>query len=294
MGTGAIIGIALVSLMLLAMPSLVGAVEEQRVEETDSSFTWTEVFPDNWASMTNALYEELTGTPGNISGGTMKMATAGAGPGTKVDITFTGMGVALIYATTDHGGIATVEIDGVSYDNIDFYSPDVTFQVKEVIATDLDNAQHVLTITRSGTKNPASGHYHLLVDAVDVYTPSPAEFTVSNLAISPTTVEVGNPVTITADIMNTGDLEGTYTVVLKINNAVVENKDVTVAGVATESVSFTVSENTTGTYQVAVDSQTGSFTVFSLTSELPILWIAVAVVVVVAAIGALLFIKKRK
>ncbi len=296
LGTGAIIGIALVSLMLLAMPSVVGAVGEQRVEETDPSFVWTEIASDNWASMTNDLYEELTGTPGNISGGTMKMATVGTGPGTKVDITFTGMGVALIYTTTDHGGIATVEIDNVSYDNIDFYSSDVTFQVKEVIATDLDNTQHVLTITRSGTKNPASGHYHLLVDAVDVYTQPPATF--SNFVISPATVELGQPVTITADVTNTSGLEGTYTVTLKIDGAAVENKDVTVAGGATESVSFTVSKNTTGTYQVAVDSQTGSFTVSEAAaeptgvSEPPILW--VAVVVVVAAIGALLFVKKRK
>ncbi len=280
---------------MLAMPSVVGAVEEQRVEETDPSFVWTDVSPITWSTMTNAMYEEQTGAPGNFSGGTIKIAAGSdPSPGSKVDITFTGTGVALIYTTTFAGGIATVEIDGVSYDNIDMYLPDVTFQVKKVIATDLDNAQHVLTITRSGTKNPASGHYQIIVDAVDVYAQSPAAFTVSNLGISPATVGVGQSVTITADVTNTGDLEGTHTVTLKIDDVVVENKDVTVAGGATGNVSFTVSKNTTGTYQVAVDGQTGPFTVFSLTSEPPILWIAVAVVVVVAAIGALLFIKKRK
>lgn len=288
------IGIILVSLMLLAMPPAVGA-REYRVEETDPSFVWTDFSPDNWFSMTNAQIEEITGTPSNLSGGTIKLVTSGTTP-CKVDITFTGTGIALIYFTHPSYGIATVEIDGVSYDNIDMYSPDLTltFQVKTVIATDLTNTQHVLTVTRSGTKNPAAAHWQINVDAVDVSATFPAAFTVSNLGMSPATVEPGQPVTITADVTNTGDLEGTYAVTLKIDGVAVENKDVTVAGGATGNVSFTVSKNTTGTYQVAVDSQTGSFTVFSLTSDLPILWIAVVAVVVAAAIGVLILVKKRK
>lgn len=243
-------GIVLVSLMLLAMSPVAEAVEVWRVEETDPSFVWT----GSWESEENPL----------VSGGTF---TGTSSLGDKVDITFTGTGIALIYATTDVLGIANVVIDGVLYDNIDMYSPgpapeNVVFQVKKVIATGLTNTRHVLTINCSGTKNPASRNYTIVVDAVDVYTPSPAAFTVSNLVISHTTVEVGKPVTITVDVTNTGDLEGTYNAILRIDGVLIENKDVTVAGGATETVTFSpVTKDATGTYTVDVGGQTKTFEV---------------------------------
>lgn len=366
------IGIVLVSLMLLVISPVAEAVEEQRVEETDPSFVWM----GEWDSANNAQCTEVTGVPGDLSGGTTKVTrSSDPSPGTKVDITFTGTGIALIYATWNLG-IVSVEIDNIPYDNIDMYSPDMVYQVKKVIATDLTNTQHVLTIICLGTKNPASASHGIFIDAVDVYAPSPAAFTVSNLVISPATVGVGQPVTITADVTNSGDFEGTYTVTLKIDDAAVENKDVTVAGGVTENVSFTVSKDTVGVYQVAVDGQTGAFAVFRITltfrdwqrnaltntsiyygfssgqethylgttddegkitsdnsdlagqtiyfrtsdgeyagsayvstaggevtaeltevpeiSEFPILWVVAAVVIVAVAIGAVVFVKKRK
>jgi len=251
------IGIVLVSLMLLAMPPVVEA-GETRVEETDPSFVWTQY----WDSTNNAQIAELLGVPGNLSGGTAKGTGSGAD---NVEITFSGTGIALIHLTAPSTGIAQVKIDGVSYDDIDMYSSDTVFQVKTVIATDLTNTQHVLTIICSGQKNPASTRHGILIDAVDVSAPFPAAFTVSDLTISPATVGVGQSVTITADVTNSGDLEGTHTVILKIDDAVVKNKDVTVAGGATENVSFTVNKDTVGVYQVAVDNQTGSFAVFRVT-----------------------------
>lgn len=352
------IGIVLVSLMLLAMPPVIEAVEVQRVEETDPSFVWT----GRWDACEDP----------NLSGGSGKVAFIGSGA--KVDITFTGTGVALIYGTYQAGPIVNVWIDGGPYPDIDMYSPNVRCQVKKVIATNLANTQHMLTIAVSDTKNPeASDGGQALIDAIEIYTPTPAAFTVSNITISPATVGVGQSVTITVNVTNSGDLGGAYTVTLKIDDVVVGNKDVTVAGGATETVSFTVSKGTTGVYGVAVDGQTGFFTVFSTTltfrdrqrnvlintsiyyglssgqetnylgttdndgkitsnnpelagktiyfktsdgkyagsvyvdatggevtaeltevSEFPTLWVVVAVVIVAAAIGALVLVKKRK
>lgn len=90
------IGIVLVSLMLLVISPVAEAVEEQRVEETDPSFVWM----GEWDSANNAQCTEVTGVPGDLSGGTTKVTrSSDPSPGTKVDITFTGTGIALIYAT---------------------------------------------------------------------------------------------------------------------------------------------------------------------------------------------------
>jgi len=93
--------------------------------------------------------------------------------------------------------------------------------------------------------------YFVLKDEEKI--PAPAEFEVSNLVLYPTEVEAGEPVTISATVGNVGDLSGTYTATLKINDVVEATKEVTVAGRATENVSFTVTKDTIGTYTIEVD-----------------------------------------
>jgi hypothetical protein len=90
---------------------------------------------------------------------------------------------------------------------------------------------------------------------------SPAAFTTSGLTISPTEVKVGESVNISVNIANTGDLSGSYSVILKINNAVVETKQVTLAGYASQKVAFTTSRDTAGSYTVSIDGLSGTFTV---------------------------------
>jgi hypothetical protein len=95
-------------------------------------------------------------------------------------------------------------------------------------------------------------------------TPAPAAFTVSALTISPSQVSVGEEVSISVTVTNTGDLAGTYTVTLKINGIVENTENVTLAGGATMVVTFTISEDIEGTYNVEVGVQTGAFTVAKL------------------------------
>lgn len=83
--------------------------------------------------------------------------------------------------------------------------------------------------------------------------PASAEFEVSNLTLDLSEVEAGEPVEISAIVMNVGDLEGTYTVELKIDGEIQETKDVTLAKGATETVSFTVTRDTSGTCTVGVN-----------------------------------------
>lgn len=89
-----------------------------------------------------------------------------------------------------------------------------------------------------------------------------AEFEVSNLTIDPREVEVGNPVVISATVKNVGDVEGTHTMELKIDGVTEATEDVTLAGGATEIVSFTLIKNTAKTYNGSVNGLIGTFMVF--------------------------------
>ncbi|MFH1381564.1 MAG: helix-turn-helix domain-containing protein [Chloroflexota bacterium] len=98
---------------------------------------------------------------------------------------------------------------------------------------------------------------------------APAAFTVSGLNISPSTIKVGDKVTITVNVSNTGDVSGIYTATLKINGTVISTQDVTLAGKASQPISFQQTQNAAGTYTVSVDGQSGTFTVQTPTTPTP-------------------------
>ena len=91
--------------------------------------------------------------------------------------------------------------------------------------------------------------------------PTVAQFTYSNLQISPTEVNTGVAVTVQVTVKNIGDTEGTATVDLYINAAKEQTMSVTLQGGVSTTVSFSVSKTTAGTYTVKVGDQTGSFKV---------------------------------
>lgn len=82
---------------------------------------------------------------------------------------------------------------------------------------------------------------------------TPAQFEVSNLSINSTEVEAGKTVSISTTVTNTGDLQDTYTVTLKIDGAVESTRNVTLAGGASQTVSFTVTKDIPRTYAIEVD-----------------------------------------
>jgi len=89
----------------------------------------------------------------------------------------------------------------------------------------------------------------------------PAAFVASDLSITPIEVDIGDGVTISALVANTGDLAGTYEVILKINNVVIDTKGVTLDGGASQTVTFTTSRDIAGSYTVNVDALSGTFVV---------------------------------
>jgi hypothetical protein len=91
--------------------------------------------------------------------------------------------------------------------------------------------------------------------------PKPAAFTVSALTISLAKVAVKEAVTISALVQNTGDISGSYEVVLKVNGVKVDAQTVTLAGGTSQRVTFTTSRDVAGTYSVEVNGLTSSFVV---------------------------------
>jgi len=83
----------------------------------------------------------------------------------------------------------------------------------------------------------------------------------ANLTINPTQARVGEQVIISAEISNTGEIAGNYTVALKINNVDEETKTVMVNTGVKETISFTLTENTPGTYSITLGSLSGTITI---------------------------------
>jgi len=101
---------------------------------------------------------------------------------------------------------------------------------------------------------------HFTYFTVLAYT-KPAVFIISALSITPQEVNIGDEVTISALVTNTGNLEGIRRVTLEINNQVVEIQEVNLASGASEIVIFKISENAANIYSVNINGLSGSFVV---------------------------------
>jgi uncharacterized repeat protein (TIGR02543 family) len=90
--------------------------------------------------------------------------------------------------------------------------------------------------------------------------PQPADFTASELNISPQETDIGETVTVSVLVTNAGELEGSYNVNLVVNGTLVETRELILAG-GSQEVVFTTSGDEAGSYSVEVNGLEGSFTV---------------------------------
>jgi len=100
-----------------------------------------------------------------------------------------------------------------------------------------------------------------LTDTITVL--RPAELTLRSLSVSPREVVLGASVTVTAQVTNAGDVEGTYAASLTAAGTEVASRDVVVAGGTTETVRFTYTRGTAGTCTVRLGELSGTFKVLS-------------------------------
>ncbi len=182
-------------------------------------------------------------------------------------------------------------------------SYEVTLEIDNVVidteeVTLAGGASQTVTFT---TSKDVTGTYSISVnDLSGTFTvkvaPAPAAFATSNLAISLAEVDVGDSVTISVRVANTGDLEGTYELTLKIDGVEVETKEVTLAGGASQTVTFTTSKDVTGTYSVSVNGLTGTFTVKAPPPKAFNWWLVIGPVIGVLVIGIVVWwiIRRRR
>jgi hypothetical protein len=90
---------------------------------------------------------------------------------------------------------------------------------------------------------------------------NPSNISLQYLSITPQQTSAGQPVTITTNVVNTGDEAGNYNVALRINGQMEEAKMVSVGPHGTQPVKFTVTKDQPGTYNVEILDKTGSFTI---------------------------------
>jgi uncharacterized membrane protein len=121
----------------------------------------------------------------------------------------------------------------------------------------------------------------------------PAVFRVSDLAINPAEVEVGNEVTISVAVTNIGEGEGSHTIVLKVNQVVEDYQTVVLDAGDFTTVQFSVTKEEAGTYDVEIGELSGEFKVKEPPS-MPIPPVYAAAIAALGVMGSLLVYRRRR
>ena len=94
-----------------------------------------------------------------------------------------------------------------------------------------------------------------------------AEFTLTDLEISPSEAYIGDTIQISANLTNISEVQGNHTLSLLINNVMKDTANFTVASNSSEIVQFTDIEEAVGTYDVQVGNLNGTFTIIEAPPE---------------------------
>ncbi len=122
---------------------------------------------------------------------------------------------------------------------------------------------------------------------------SMASISVRSASLSSTKVAPGSPVTVTADVVNTGTANGSSSIQVYVNGQVEAKQGITVNSGSSTPLTFTVSRNEPGTYSVYVGgTSAGSFTVDQFTPQ-TILIISGALVFFAFILGIIYIVRRR-
>lgn len=113
---------------------------------------------------------------------------------------------------------------------------------------------------------------------------APAVFAYSDLTLSATTVTVGQNVTVSVRVDNTGDLTGTYLASLLLDGQSVSSQNDSLGAGGHVTITFIVSSTEIGAHTVAIGGLLAALEVTAAPSSgLP--WWAIALVVIIAVVG---------
>ncbi len=118
---------------------------------------------------------------------------------------------------------------------------------------------------------------------------------VRSASLSATKVAPGTPITVTADVVNTGAVNGSSIIKVYVNGEEEKSQGVTVNSGANTLITFTISRNEPGTYSVYVGgTQAGSFTVDQFADPNIILYISESLLLFAFVIGLLLILRRKQ
>ena len=93
--------------------------------------------------------------------------------------------------------------------------------------------------------------------------PSPTSFTISDLSITPVEINPSEEVTISSLVTNIGGSDGSYSVVLKIDDKEETRKGISLTPGQSERISFSVAKDMVGSHTIDINGHAGQFTVKS-------------------------------
>jgi hypothetical protein len=94
-----------------------------------------------------------------------------------------------------------------------------------------------------------------------------ANMSVQFVSVNPQQATANQPVTVSTNVVNTGDQSGNLNIALKINGQVEQTKMVAVGPQTSQPIKFTVTKSEPGTYSVDIGGQTGSFIIPDTSSK---------------------------
>ncbi len=131
--------------------------------------------------------------------------------------------------------------------------------------TEITLASGTSQLATSTITKDTAGDYYVEIDGLGgtftVIPLQPAHFTLSNLVIAPERVKQGESITISAVVTNTGEVTGSYSVVLKIKGTVEAIEEVNIGPGGSQRVAFDITKDTPGFYNVDLEGLTGRFVV---------------------------------
>jgi len=236
-------------------------------------FIYTMIIPSNWAGGTYTIH--VKGNEGSVGSTTFYLSVPSGGGGytpppsakfvlsdfsispTTVEPDETVKISVKVTNTGTKSGTKTIKL---TIDGVVEKSEDVTLGVQESEIVSW-NVKKTTPGTYSVDVNDLIGSFKVETEGPEPEPPEPASFILSNLVVSPSTVEPDETVTVSVTVMNVGEVEGSYTAELLIDGSKVDEYTVTLDGGFSETVEFTVTEDTEGTYTVSIGELSGSFTV---------------------------------
>ncbi|MDP3880158.1 MAG: helix-turn-helix domain-containing protein [Dehalococcoidales bacterium] len=266
------------------------------VSEEDLAIAWWNQATGEWVILDGAVINTATHTISAPVSHFTPFAILAMQPVSSIPAAFTTSGLTVSPAEVNSGEAVTIKITVTNTGGLT-ESYQLSLKINNVVedtksVTLAGGASQVVSFTAN---RDAAGPYTVAIDSLsDTFTvrapsgPSvPAAFTTSGLSVSPAEVSSGETVTIRVTVTNTGGLTESYQLALKINNATEETRSVTLAGGASQVVSFAARRAAAGTYTVAIDNLSGAFTVKALAPVNPSTpwWLIIGIIAAVILIG---------